>query len=174
MSAGRPAREPVMRSPEEDYLKKAAQEATGIARRLKRAGHPTPLGDPIRGLMIVVEQPVGPRLLEALQRSLEVVRLPDAYVTWTSTGLLLEEILSLQPSALISVGPGAAHEIDALDYPLSRGSFSNVTYGTWFPWTSSVSGLSLPALAPALDNDEAKRAFWRAFLTIQKLPASLP
>jgi hypothetical protein len=172
VTTGRAARNPVVRNPEDDYRKKAAREAAGVARRLTRAGHPAPLGDPASGLLIVVEQPIGPRLLEALQRSLEAVKLPDAYVTWASTGLLLEGILSLQPSVLISIGPGAAREVDSLDYPLVRNPFSDVLHGTWFSWTSSVSGLSLPALAPALEDDEAKRIFWRAFLTLQNLPTS--
>lgn len=161
-----------MRSPEDDYRKKAAQEATGIARRLKNAGHPAPPGDPASGLVVVVEQPIGPRLLKALERSLETVKLPNAYVTWASTGLLMEEILSLQPSVLVSIGPGAAREIDALNYSLARNVFSDAPHGAWFTWTSSVSGLALPALAPALEDEGAKRTFWRAFLTLQKLPAS--
>lgn len=159
-----------MRSPEDDYRKKAAGEALGIARRLKTAGHPAPLGDPASGIVILVDQPVGPRLLGALQRSLEVVSLSESYVTWSSTGLLLEEILAIQPSVLVSIGPGADLEIDALDYPLSRSSFSDAPHGAWFSWTSSTVGLSLPALAPALDDEEAKRIFWRTFLTLQKLP----
>ena len=161
-----------MRSPEHDYSKKVAQEAQGIARRLKRAGHPAPLGDPASGILIVVDQPVGPRVLNAVQRSLETVKISDAYVSWASTGLLLEEILSLQPSALISVGPGAARDIDSLNYPLSKSFFSDATYGVWFSWTSNVHGLSLPALAPALDDERAKKSFWRAFLALRKLYAA--
>lgn len=171
MSTGQPARNPTGRGPEEDYRRKASHEALGIARRMKRAGHPAPLGDPASGLMILVDQPVGPRLLEALQLSLETVRLPEAYVTWASTGLLFEELLSLQPSNLVSIGPGAAREIDALDYPLFRNAFADSTYGVWFSWTSSVSGLYLPPLAPALKDDKAKKTFWRSFLALHKLAA---
>lgn len=155
-----------------DYQKKNSQEALSIARRLKKAGHPTPLGDPTSGLMILLEQPVGPRVLDALQRSLEAVELTDAYITWTSTGLLLEEILSLQPLALVSIGPESAREIDALNYPLAQNSFSDAPHGNWFSWTSSVYGLSLPALTTALEDDQAKRSFWRAFLTLQNPPTS--
>lgn len=172
MSTVRPANKPAVRSPGDDYRKKAIQEATGIARRLKQAGHPAPLGDPASGLVVVVDQPVGPRLVEALQRSLEAVKLPDSYVTWSSTGLLLEEILCLQPSVLVSIGPGSGQDIDALNYPLSQNSFSEATPGVWFPWTKSVSGLSLPGLAPALEDDAAKKTFWRAFLALQKPPLS--
>lgn len=160
-----------VRSPEEDYRKKVAQEFLDITRRLKKAGHPTPLGDPFSGILILVDQPIGPRLQDALERSLETVKLTGAYVTWASTGSLLQEILSLQPSVLVSIGPGAARDIDLLDYPLSKNSFSEATHGAWFSWTSSVYGLSLPALAPALDDEQAKRNFWRAFLALQKPPS---
>ena len=159
-----------MRSPVGDYHKKVTQEALGMARRLKQAGHPTPLGDPTSGVMVVVDQPIGPRVLDALRVSLETVKLLDAYVTWTSTGLLLEEVLSLQPSVLVSLGPEAARELDALNYSLSQNSFSDATQGAWFSWTSSAYGLSLPALAPALDDEGAKRTFWRAFLALREFP----
>lgn len=158
-----------MQSPENDYRSKTAQEALGIARRMERAGHPAPLGDPASGLVIVLSQPVGPRAIDALERSLEALKLSAAYVTWSSTGLLLKELLSCQPSALVAIGPGADSEIDALDYPLSRNSFSEAPPGLWFPWTSSISGLSLPALAPALSDDEAKKNFWKAFLSLQQI-----
>ncbi|HZY64784.1 MAG: hypothetical protein M3N10_01125 [Actinomycetota bacterium] len=158
-----------MRSPKEDYRKKATQEALGIARRLKQAGHPAPLGNPASGVMVVLDQPVGPRVIDALERSLESIKLPEAYVTWSSTNLLQEEVLTFQPSILVAIGPGAHHEIDALEYPLSRNSFSEATPGAWFSWTNSVSGLSLPALTPALSDDEAKRKFWRAFLALQEV-----
>ena len=67
-----------------------------------------------------MEQPVGPRLLEALSASLTAVGLPEAYVTWAGTGLLAEEFLVSEPAALVAIGAGAAREIDSLDYPLAR------------------------------------------------------
>ncbi|CAN5908183.1 hypothetical protein BH23ACT11_BH23ACT11_09530 [soil metagenome] len=158
-----------MRSPRDDYRKKFAHEVQRISRRLKQAGYQEPIGDPGSGLMIVIEQPVGPRILAALTRSLEVVSLPDAYVTWAATGALLEELLALQPSYLLTIGPGAANEIDALDYPLSRASFEQASYGTWFTWTGSIQGLSVPSLAGALDDEKAKHKFWEKFLTLRDL-----
>jgi hypothetical protein len=136
---------------------------------MKDAGHAAPLGDPTSGIVIVVEQPVGPRVLDALSRSREAVGLPDAYVTYEGTGLLLRELLSAEPSALVAVGPGAAGEIDALDYPLAQRPFSGVPEGAWFSWTKGTSGLLLPPLRPALSDDGAKRRFWRAFLALRDL-----
>ncbi len=130
-----------------------------------------PLGDASSGIMLVVEQPLGPRLLNAVERSLVSISLPDAYVSWSSTGLLMQEILAVQPSVLVAVGPGAARDLDALEYPLSRNSFANATVGTWFSWTRSVAGMQLPALAPALENEKAKKCFWRNFLALRVLAA---
>lgn len=123
--------------------------------------------------MLVAEQPVGPRLIEAVKRSLEAISLPEAYVTWSSTGLLLNEVLTVQPSALVALGPGAARDLDDLDYPLSQSPFADATVGVWFSWTRGTSGLLLPALAPALEDEEAKRRFWKNFLALRALPATV-
>lgn len=119
--------------------------------------------------MIVVEQPVGPRVLQALERSLDVVGLAAAYVTYVSTGTLAEEILATEPHALVVVGPAAAREVDALDHPLAQNLFSERQTGVWFTWTKGTTGLALPSLAPALDDDASKRRFWQAFLALRDL-----
>jgi hypothetical protein len=119
--------------------------------------------------MLVCAQPVGPRTLEALKLSLHSIGLQEAYVTYESTGLLAHEIQAAEPHALIAIGAGAAREIDALDYPLANQPFSEAKPGVWFSWTKGTSGLNIPALAPALDDDAAKRRFWLAFLTLKDL-----
>jgi hypothetical protein len=162
----------VPRDAASDYRDKVAHEISQLSKLMKRAGHPAPLGDPASGVVLVVEQPVGPRVLQAVERSLESVELPEAYVTYASTGLLAREILAAEPHALVAVGPGAASEIDALGYPLVRHSFSEAQRGVWFAWTKGTAGLSLPALVPALDDEEAKRRFWRAFLALRDLAAA--
>ncbi len=158
-----------------DYRAKAAHEISSLSRLMKEAGHPAPLGDPASGVVLVVEQPVGPRTLQALQRSLKTIDLEEAYVTYASTGLLAQQILAADPHALVALGPGAAGEIDALDNPLVRRPFSEAEIGVWFAWTKGTAGLSLPALTPALDDEGAKRRFWRAFLALRDLtPAPRP
>lgn len=164
--ATREGREP-LHPAEGEYRAKVAHEIDRLSRLIKNSGHPAPLGDPASGVMLVVEQPVGPRVLQALQSSLNTVGLPDAYVTYASTGLLAQEILAAEPHALVAVGPGAARDIDALEHPLAQSSFSTAETATWFAWTKGTAGLSLPALAPALEDDAAKRRFWRAFLTLR-------
>ncbi len=152
-----------------DYRAKTAYEISLVSRRMKESGHPAPFGDPGSGVVLVVEQPVGPRILQALARSLKSVGLPDSYVTYTATGLLAEEILAAEPHALVAVGPGAAREIDGLGHPLAQTFFSEAELGAWFPWTKGTAGLFLPPLAPALDDDAAKRRFWRAFQVLRDL-----
>jgi hypothetical protein len=127
------------------------------------------LGDPTTGVALVVELPAGPRILEALRASLSSIGLPEAYVTFAGTGLLKEELLAAQPDTLVAVGPGAARDLDALNYPLSRTGFSEAEEGLPFAWTSATTGLLLPPLAPALDDDTHKRRFWRCFLSLKGL-----
>jgi hypothetical protein len=158
-----------LRDAASDYRAKVAHEISHLSRLMKEDGHPAPLGDPGSGVVLVVEQPVGPRVLQALYRSLKTVGLPEAYVTYASTGLLAQEVLATEPHALVAVGPGAASEIDALSHPLAQRSFSKAEIGAWFTWTEGTAGLSLPALIPALDDDRAKRRFWRAFLALRDL-----
>lgn len=151
-----------------DYRAKTSHEASRIARRLEKLGHPAPLGDSASGVMLVVEGSVGPRAVDALKRSLEAVGLPEAYVTWTSE-TLLEEILSCDPSALAAIGPEAARRIDNLGYALARSRFTEAEVGFWFDWTGGTAGLRVPAIAPALNDEEEKRRFWRAFLALRDL-----
>lgn len=131
--------------------------------------HQISLGNYAPGVVLVVEQPVGPRILEALKLSLRAVGLPEAHVIHTSTGLLAEELLATEPDALIAIGAGAARDIDAAGYPLVLCPFSEAETGVWFLWTRDTSGLLLPSLAPALDDEAAKRRFWRTFLSLKAL-----
>ena len=150
-----------------DYQSSIRDQALRISRHLKNSGHPEPLGDPLSGVLILLERPVGPRALNAIQRSLEVVRLPHAYVTWPSTGLLAEQITLSEPTVLAAIGPEAAQDIDSLHYPLAHNAFSDADEGTPFTWTKSTFGLLLPALAPALENETEKKRFWLAFLKLK-------
>jgi hypothetical protein len=105
-----------------EYRAKVAHEFSDLSRLIVESGHPAPLGDPTSGVVVVVEQPVGPRVLQALERSLSTVGLQAAYVTYASTGLLAREILAAEPLALVAVGSGAARDIDALEHlsPVTR------------------------------------------------------
>jgi hypothetical protein len=155
-----------------DYTRKTAYEVSRLSSRMKKGGYPAPLGDPTSGVVLVLEQPFGPSTVEALQLSLQAFGLQQAYVTYESTGLLAQEIQTTEPNILVAIGTGAARDIDAIDYPLVRQPFSEAEPGAWFPWTKGTKGLLTPALAPALEDDAAKRRFWRAFLTLKDLTNS--
>jgi hypothetical protein len=156
-----------------DYEAKIAYEADQLVRRAIRAGFPQPFGDPLSGIVLVAEtntEATNAATVDALQRSLAAVKLAEAYVTWTHPNLS-QEMLSLEPAALVAVGPAAARAIDSCGYSLAKVPFSDAPEGSWFAWTKGASGLRLPALAPALGDAEAKRHFWRAFLALRALVA---
>lgn len=151
------------------YNAKTSYEAGRLARRSKHAGLES-FGNPLSGIVLVAESPAeaaSARMASALRRSLAAVKLEGAYVIWPSPNLL-EEILSLEPGALVAVG-SAAGAIDDLGYPLAGTRFSEAPEGSWFAWTRGTLGLRLPALAPALEDTDAKRRFWRAFLALRAL-----
>jgi hypothetical protein len=154
--------------PPADYEAKASHEATRLA---SRHTGPEPFGDPLSDVVLVVENATGTagaKMADALRRSLAAVKLDGAYVTWSHPDIL-EEVLSLEPGALVAVGPAAASAIDSSGYPLVEATFSEAPEGSWFAWTKGTFGLKLPALAPALEDSYAKRRFWQAFLALRVL-----
>jgi hypothetical protein len=153
---------------DEEYRAKVSSELATISREMKKSGHPEPLGDPLSGVAIVLSQPVGPRALDAIRRSLAAIEL-EAYVTYSETNLLARELLLTEPRLLAAVGPDAAAEIDSLEHPLAQKSFSDATIGVPFAWKKNTAGLLLPPLAPALDDETKKRRFWQTFLTLRSL-----
>ena len=82
-----------------DYTRKTAYEVSRLSNRIKQEGHPAPLGDPTSGLVLVLEEPFGPRTIEALELSLQALRLEQAYVTYTSTGLLASRSKPQNPAS---------------------------------------------------------------------------
>lgn len=156
-----------------DYEAKVTHETGASLRRAARPDAPYPSGDPLSGIVLVAEPAPSAsgsaRLADALRRSLSAVGLEGAYVTWSSTGPLLEELLCLEPTVLVVVGAGAARAVDEAGYSLVNTRFGDAPEGAWFPWTKGAVGLLLPDLAPALEDPEAKRRFWRAFLSLRDL-----
>jgi hypothetical protein len=154
-----------------DYEAKISHEATRRLANPERPGFLEPFGDPLSGIVLIAEradEAASALLPDALCRSLAAVKLDAAYVIWYPP-VLLEEILSLEPCALVAVGPEVARAIDSLHYPLAKTEFSEAPEGSWFVWTKGASGLRLPALAPALREADAKRRFWRSFLALRAL-----
>lgn len=161
------------RTPAADYRARADHALAEIIRDLQRAGHPRPSGDPLSGVVVVLEQPVGPRVLDALSKSLGAVELPEAYVACTGTGLLKKELRLTEPAVLVAVGPGAAREIDQLEEPLALKPFAQARPGTPFSWKRNTTGILLPPLSGALDDETEKRRFWMAFRSLGALVRDL-
>ena len=154
-----------------DYEAKTSHETARLARQAARAGFPQPFGDPLSGVVLVAEpvtEPTVTRMVDALRRSLATVKLYRAYVTWPHPELP-QEILSLEPDALVAAGPTAVRAIDLCNYQLAKMAFLEAPEGSWFAWTKGTRGLKLPALAPSLDDADAKRRFWAAFLALRAL-----
>lgn len=149
----------------EDYRAKISRE---LAPSRGVAENDLPSGEPDSGLLLVLEKPRPAAVLDALRLSLESVGHPDTRVV-PAEGGLVQEILSAGPAAIAAVGPGAARALDGMEYPLARARFSEARQGEWFAWSKGIRGLALPALAPALEDEEAKRNFWRAFLVLRAL-----
>ena len=169
-----PAQEKRVPTPaRDDYGAKTTHETKVPPLPTARPDIPYPSGDPLSGLVLVVEPAPSTagsaRLADALRRSLSAVALDDAYVTWSPAGPLLEELLSLEPTLLVAIGPGAARAVDDAGYALVKTRFADAPEGARFNWTKGTMGLLLPDLAPALDDPEAKRRFWRAFLALKPL-----
>lgn len=152
----------------EDHRAKVARE---LSPRRAGAGEGLPTGDPDSGVLLVLEPPETPAVLDALRRSLDSVGHSHARVV-PADERLMDEILSGGPAAIVAVGPRAARALDELEYPLAHASFSEgseARVGGWFVWSKGTRGLVLPALAPALEDEETKRGFWRAFLALRGL-----
>lgn len=153
----------------EDYRAKMESELKPRLRgRRTGAEYGTPWGDPDSGILLVLEPPETHAVLDALRRSLDSVGHPHARVV-PADDRLLEEILSGGPTVIATIGPRAARALDELEYPLAHDRFSESPEAEWFDWSKGTRGLTLPALAPALEDEETKRSFWRAFLTLRGL-----
>ena len=74
---------------------------------------------------------------------------------------LVEEIAIVQPKIVVVMGPEALDELNALELPLARAIRANP--GEIQTLTPSMNALYTPSIDDALDEEEAKRDFWRAF-----------
>jgi uracil-DNA glycosylase family 4 len=85
---------------------------------------------------------------------------------------LAEEIAIVQPKILVVMGPEALSVINELDIPL-RHDLQDAP-GELQRFTPSVEGLYVPTIDEALDEDEAKREFWKAFRVLGQWWTDLP
>lgn len=161
-----------MGSPSEEKDRAAREEYRAKISREIPAGDELPRGEADSGVMVVLEPPQTLAVLDALSRSLQAVGQPLALVV-DSDERLARRMLSAAPAAVVAVGPEAARRVDETDHPLARARFREAPVGEWFVWSKSARGLLLPPLAPALEDEEAKRGFWKAFLALRGLERGL-
>ena len=74
---------------------------------------------------------------------------------------LVEEIAIVQPKMVVVMGPEALEVLNDLELPLARAVTPSA--GEIQELTPSMNALYTPNIDEALDEEQAKRAFWKAF-----------
>jgi uracil-DNA glycosylase family 4 len=85
---------------------------------------------------------------------------------------VVEELAIVQPKIVVVMGPEALEVINELDIPLGRVLAPD--FGQIQALTPSVDALYVPTIDDALDEEEAKRAFWASFKVLGTWYADLP
>jgi len=85
---------------------------------------------------------------------------------------LVEEIAIVQPKMVVVMGSEALTILNEMGLPLARELEPD--YGTIQKLTPSVDALVTPNIDESLDEEQAKREFWRAFRVLGEWYADLP
>jgi uracil-DNA glycosylase family 4 len=85
---------------------------------------------------------------------------------------VVEELAIVQPKIVVVMGEDALEVLNDLDVPLARPL--EPLPGAIQTFTPSIDGLYVPNIDEALDEEGAKRTFWRAFQTLGTWYADLP
>jgi uracil-DNA glycosylase family 4 len=85
---------------------------------------------------------------------------------------LAEEIAIVQPKMVVVMGPEALGVVNELDVPLRRELSASA--GALQRFTPSIEALYVPNIDEALDDEEAKRDFWKAFRVLGQWWTDLP
>jgi uracil-DNA glycosylase family 4 len=85
---------------------------------------------------------------------------------------LLAELAIVQPKIVVVMGPDALTVLNDLDVPLGRQL--SETPGELQRLTPSIEALYVPNIDEALDEEGAKRDFWKAFRVLGQWYADLP
>jgi uracil-DNA glycosylase len=85
---------------------------------------------------------------------------------------ILEELAIVQPKIVVVMGEDALHVVNDLGIPLAR--HVEQVPGAIQQLTPSVDALYVPDIDDALDEEGAKRAFWRAFKVLGDWWSDLP
>jgi uracil-DNA glycosylase family 4 len=85
---------------------------------------------------------------------------------------LVEEIAIVQPKIVVVMGPDALDALNELQLPLAREVREEP--GAIQRLTPSIEALYVPDIDRSLDEESAKRAFWRAFRVLGEWWADFP
>jgi uracil-DNA glycosylase family 4 len=85
---------------------------------------------------------------------------------------LAEEIAIVQPKIIVVMGPEALGVVNELDVPLHRDLAP--AHGELQRYTPTIEALYVPNIDEALDEEDAKREFWKAFRVLGQWWADLP
>jgi len=85
---------------------------------------------------------------------------------------VVEELAIVQPKIVVVMGEDALAVLNDLAIPLAKPVAPLL--GELQPLTPSIEALYVPNIDEALDEEAAKRAFWRAFRTLGQWYADLP
>ena len=85
---------------------------------------------------------------------------------------VVEEIAIVQPKMVVVMGPEALDVLNELELPLAREVLANP--GQIQTLTPSIDALYTPNIDEALDEESAKREFWKAFRVVGDWYADFP
>jgi uracil-DNA glycosylase family 4 len=85
---------------------------------------------------------------------------------------IVEELAIVQPKVVVVMGADALATLNEMAVPLAR--TLEPALGVIQPLTPSIDALYVPNIDDALDEEDAKRAFWRAFRVLGDWYADLP
>jgi uracil-DNA glycosylase family 4 len=85
---------------------------------------------------------------------------------------LVEELAIVSPKLVVAMGPEALAVLGELEIPLAREL--RPAFGEIQQLTPTIDALYVPNIDEALDDESAKRAFWKAFRVLGDWWAELP
>ncbi len=85
---------------------------------------------------------------------------------------VVEELAIVQPKIVVVMGADALATLNDIDVPLARQL--DPALGVVQTFSPSIDALYVPNIDDALDEEDAKRAFWRAFRVLGDWYADLP
>jgi uracil-DNA glycosylase len=184
----------------EKYLQKAIAEINELGDEILRAAGADAVpvlgsGHPMADVMLLKYAPQGSEIQEgvafygrtgqAILKSMQRLRVDPMAVYGTnclkfvgaesdeqSQGWLIRELHIVQPKLIAVMGEDTLGFVNELEFPLSEPL--EPRFGELQQFTPTVEALVVPDVDAALDDEPAKKAFWKAFKPVGAWWADLP